>query len=105
MARACSSRPPAGRRPCCSRSSPRSAPLVIAQVNPRMPYTFGAGELRRDELDLLVDMDAELVELRRGEPGDEARAIAGHALTCIPDGATLQFGIGAVPEALMALLG
>lgn len=82
----------------------RSAPLVIAQVNREMPYTFGAGELRRDEIDLLVEMDGPVVELRRGEPGAEAQAIARHALTQIPDGATLQFGIGAVPEALMGLL-
>lgn len=82
----------------------RSAPLVIAQVNRQMPYTFGAGELRRDEIDVLVEMDGPLIELRRGEPGAEAQAIARHALTQIPDGATLQFGIGAVPEALMGLL-
>lgn len=82
----------------------RSAPLVIAQVNREMPYTFGASELRRDEIDLLVEIDGPLIELRRGEPGAEAQAIARHALTQIPDGATLQFGIGAVPEALMGLL-
>lgn len=82
----------------------RSAPLVIAQVNRQMPYTFGAGELRRDEIDVLVEMDGPLIELRRGEPGAEAQAIARHALTQIPNGATLQFGIGAVPEALMGLL-
>jgi 4-hydroxybutyrate CoA-transferase len=83
----------------------RSAPLVIAQVNREMPYTFGAGELRRDEIDVLVEMDGPIVELHRAAPGDEARAIAAHALTQIPDEATLQFGIGAVPEALMGLLG
>ncbi|MCC7363099.1 MAG: acetyl-CoA hydrolase/transferase family protein [Dehalococcoidia bacterium] len=83
----------------------RSAPLVIAQVNPRMPYTFGAGELRRDEIDVLVEMEGELVELRREPPNAEARAIAAHVLAQVPDGATLQFGIGAIPEALMSLLG
>lgn len=82
----------------------RSAPLVVAQVNRQMPYTFGAGELRRDEIDVLVELDGPIVELRRGEPGAEAEAIAQHALSQIPDGATLQFGIGAVPEALMGLL-
>lgn len=82
----------------------RAAPLVIAQVNRQMPYTFGAGELRRDEIDVLVEMDGPIIELKRDEPGEEARAIAAHALTQIADGSTLQFGIGAVPEALMGLL-
>jgi acyl-CoA hydrolase len=83
----------------------RSAPLVVAQVNPLMPFTYGAGELRRDELDFLVDAETPLVELRRAAVSAEAQAIARHVLTQVPDEATLQFGIGAVPEALMGLLG
>jgi 4-hydroxybutyrate CoA-transferase len=83
----------------------RSAPLVIAQVNPRMPYVFGAGELRRDEIDFLVEIEAPLTELRRPEVTAEAETIAAHVLSQVPDEATLQFGIGAVPEATMALLG
>jgi 4-hydroxybutyrate CoA-transferase len=82
----------------------RSAPLVIAQVNPQMPYVFGAGELRRDEIDLLVDVEAPLTELRRPEVTAEAEIIARNVLSQVPDEATLQFGIGAVPEATMALL-
>lgn len=82
----------------------RTASLVIAQVNREMPYTFGAGELERSEIDLLVEIDGPLVELTRAPIGAEAQAIAEHALTQVPDEATLQFGIGAVPEALMSLL-
>ena len=83
----------------------RSAPLVIAQVNQEMPYTFGAGELRRDEFDYLVEMDGPLVELKRAPPGPVEEAIAEQVVALVPDEATLQFGIGAVPEAISARLG
>jgi acyl-CoA hydrolase len=83
----------------------RSAPLVIAQVNREMPYVFGVAELRRDEIDLLVEIDGPLVEVRRAAPTPETGEIARHVLSLVPDEATLQFGLGAVPEALMSLLG
>ena len=82
----------------------RTAPLVIAQVNQEMPYTYGAGELRRDEIDLLVEMDGPLVELQRAPPNPTARRIAEEVAGLIPDGATVQIGIGAVTEALCPLL-
>ena len=83
----------------------RSAPLVIAEVNPQMPYTFGAGELTRDHFDLLVDVDHPLPELVPQPIGDLERAIAAHVADDIRDGATLQFGIGAIPAAIISLLG
>jgi len=83
----------------------RSAPLVIAEVNPQMPYTFGAGELSRDHFDLLVDVDHPLPELVPQPIGDLERAIAAHVADDIRDGATLQFGIGAIPAAIISLLG
>jgi acyl-CoA hydrolase len=83
----------------------RSAPLVIAEVNPQMPYTFGAGEVTRDHFDLLVDVDHPLVELVPQPVGDLERAIAGHVADDIGDGATLQVGIGAIPAAIISLLG
>lgn len=83
----------------------RSAPLVIAEVNPQMPYTFGAGELTRDHFDLLVDVDHPLPELAPQPVGDLERTIAAHVADDIGDGATLQFGIGAIPAAIISLLG
>ncbi len=83
----------------------RTAPLVIAQVNPRLPYTFGAAELRREELDWLVPLESEVLELRRAEPGALERQIAAAVAALVTDGATLQFGIGGVPEAIMGMLG
>lgn len=83
----------------------RTAPLVIAQVNPNLPYTFGAAELRRDELDWLVPMPSDVLELRRAEPGALEQQIAATVAELVTDGATLQFGIGGVPEAIMGMLG
>lgn len=83
----------------------RSAPLVIAEVNPQMPYTFGAGELTRDHFDLLVEVDHPLPELLPQPVGELERTIAGFVADDIGDGATLQFGIGAIPAAIVSLLG
>lgn len=82
----------------------RSAPLVIAQVNPQMPYTFGAGEIERDEIDLLVEVDHPLVELAPPKPDETALAIGRHAASLIDDGSVLQFGIGAIPESVLVSL-
>ncbi len=83
----------------------RTAPLVVAQVNPNLPYTFGAAELQRDEFDWLVPMQSDVLELRRAEPGALEQQIAASVAELVTDGATLQFGIGGVPEAIMGMLG
>lgn len=83
----------------------RTAPLVIAQVNPNLPYSFGAAELRREEFDWLVPLASDVVELRRADPGPLERGIAAKVAELVSDGATLQFGIGGVPEAIMGMLG
>lgn len=83
----------------------RAAPLVIAQVNPHIPYTRGAGELTTEEIDYLVPVDQPLVGSPSTEPVDAlARRIAGHAAAVIPEEATLQFGVGALPDAVLAAL-
>jgi 4-hydroxybutyrate CoA-transferase len=80
------------------------APVVIAQMNPRMPYTFGAGELPLEAFDFLVEAEEPIQEVPPGAADDTVRAIAAHAAGEIPDGATLQFGIGAVPDAILKAL-
>ena len=83
----------------------RTAPLVIGQINANLPYSFGAGELEPEEFDWLVDLDSEVPQLQRAEPGPVERQIAERVAALVPDGATLQFGLGGVPEAIMGLLG
>lgn len=80
------------------------APIVIAQVNPHMPYTFGAGEIERDEVDFFVDGEHALVEMPPPFIDDTTRKIAARVIELIPDGSILQFGIGALPEAVLGSL-
>ena len=82
----------------------RDAPLVIAQMNPGMPYTHGAGELPMQAFDFLVEYEAPITEVESGPVEAVTRAIASHVAGEIPDGATLQFGIGAVPDAIVQAL-
>jgi len=82
----------------------RTASLVIGQVNPQMPYTFGEGELPLDAFDHLVEIDEPLAELPSATADEVTRRVAEHAAALVPDGATIQFGIGALPEAILGLL-
>jgi 4-hydroxybutyrate CoA-transferase len=80
----------------------RSAPLVIAQVSESMPYTFGASEIPVDEIDFLVEHDEPVLEARPAGSSDAVgERIATTAAGFVPDGATLQFGLGALPDAIL----
>ena len=82
----------------------RSAPLVIAQVNERSPYTFGEGELEPDDVDLLVEVATPLVELPDGRSSPQLDAVAGNAAAEVPDGSTIQIGVGRMPTAALDAL-
>lgn len=78
--------------------------IVIAQMNPRMPFTYGDAVVHVEEIDYGVEVDEPLMTHEPGEPDEVAKAIADHILYKIPDGATLQLGIGAVPDAVLGSL-
>src|SRR3954447_3033633 len=78
--------------------------LVVAQVNSQMPYTRGDALLSVDMVDLAIEVDAPLGELARPAVGDEQRVIGEHVASLVPDGATLQLGIGAIPDAALTAL-
>lgn len=82
----------------------RSAPLVIAEINPRCPRAHGDGVLHVSEIDIAVEADHPLVEMRPARVGDTERAIARHVATLVPEGATIQIGIGGVPQAILEAL-
>ncbi|MCP3423677.1 acetyl-CoA hydrolase/transferase family protein [Nocardioides pinisoli] len=79
----------------------RSA-LVVAQLNPRMPWTFGDAVLPLEDVDLGVEVDAPLTTHAARPPSDDARQIGSRVAAEIGDGATLQAGIGEVPDATVA---
>ncbi|MGH8866896.1 MAG: acetyl-CoA hydrolase/transferase family protein [Actinomycetes bacterium] len=75
--------------------------LVVAQVNPRMPYTFGDGVVPCDDVDYAVEVDEPLASPPALAQDDTAREIGARVAALVPDGATLQLGIGAVPDATL----
>jgi acyl-CoA hydrolase len=78
--------------------------LVVAQVNERMPYTYGDGVLALEEVDLALEVDVPLVSPPVRPPDDTAAAIGERVADLVPDGATLQLGIGGVPDATLSAL-
>jgi 4-hydroxybutyrate CoA-transferase len=82
----------------------RRAPIVIAQVNPRMPRTLGNAFLHRSQVDCWAEVDAPLLEYPPTRVGDVERRIAQFVADLIPDGATIQVGIGSIPQAIMEAL-
>ncbi|RIK15281.1 MAG: acetyl-CoA hydrolase [Acidobacteria bacterium] len=79
--------------------------LVVAQVNDRMPYTYGDALLPVEHVDLALEVSSPLPTPPAAAPlGDDARAIGERVAAMVPDGATLQMGIGAVPDAVLAAL-
>jgi acyl-CoA hydrolase len=80
------------------------ARTVIAQVNPRMPRTHGDALIHVDQIDSLVEVDDPIYELAPRELTEIERSIGRHIADLVDDGSTLQFGIGAIPQATLAAL-
>jgi len=78
--------------------------LVVAQVNRQMPYTYGDGVLALEEVDLALEVDVPLVSPTVRAPDDTASAIGERVAHLVADGATLQLGIGGVPDATLSAL-
>jgi acyl-CoA hydrolase/GNAT superfamily N-acetyltransferase len=76
------------------------AKTVVAEVNPRMPRTHGAGFLHVDDIDFFVPNDSAILELPVAEPSDASRRIGALCASLVPDGATIQLGIGEIPNAV-----
>lgn len=90
--------------PAAIEAARASGGLVVAQLNPDMPYTFGDGELSVDDVDLAVEAQQPLAHpaVRAGDA--VMQAIGARVAALVGDGATLQLGIGAVPNAVLAAL-
>nr|WP_211357405.1 acetyl-CoA hydrolase/transferase C-terminal domain-containing protein [Nocardioides rubriscoriae] len=79
----------------------RRGGLVVAQVNDRLPWTFGDAEVDLDLIDVLVEADEPLPVPAHAPIDETAARIGALVAERVPDGATLQAGIGAVPDATM----
>ena len=82
----------------------RSARILIAEINDRMPRTHGNTLVHLDELTAFVHTDRPLYEHALAPPSPVEESIGAHAAALIPDGATLQMGIGAIPDAVLRRL-
>ena len=78
---------------------------VVAQVNPRMPRTHGDSFIHFSEIDTAIQVDDPLPEASLPPIGRVERAIASYVAGLVEDGATLQMGIGAIPDAVLSVLG
>lgn len=86
-------------------SASRHAKRLIAQVNPQMPRTHGEGQIHSSRFDAACYMDMPLPEVNYGEKADEtALKIGRFVAELIEDKATLQMGIGAIPDAVLQSL-
>jgi len=82
----------------------KSARIVIAEVNPNMPRTRGDSCVRVEEIDYFVPCDLPILELPRPAIGEVETEIGRNISRLIEDGATLQLGIGAIPDAVLGCL-
>ena len=103
---------PADRHGFCSlgvsvdiaRAAVDCARTVIAQINPLMPRTHGDGVVHSSRFAATVEVQAPIPEHVPAPPGAIERAIAEHVAALVEDGATLQMGIGAIPDAVLIAL-
>ncbi len=80
------------------------AGTVVAAVNPRMPRTLGDSFIHVSEVDHIVEIDEPVIEGPVPVIGPVEEAIGSHVASLIDDGATLQLGIGAIPDATLKFL-
>jgi len=82
----------------------RSARIVIAEINDQMPRTHGNTLVHVDRVTAFVHTNRPLPEHPPGQASEAEEAIGSHVAALVPDGATIQMGIGAIPDAVLARL-
>jgi acetyl-CoA hydrolase len=87
-----------------TKAAAQSARIVIAEVNPHMPRTLGDAFIHISKINYVVPVDYRLPDTAMGDPSPLAQQIAKHIAGLIPDGATLQMGIGGIPDAVLRQL-
>ncbi len=86
-------------------SAVECAKTVIAQVNKAMPYSYGDAVIHSSRLAAAVEVDSPLVEVPTAVPTETELRIGSYIAELIPDGATLQIGVGGIPNAVLGALG
>ena len=78
--------------------------VVIAQINKNMPYTFGDGEIDAELIDFAIEVDQDLTSPLAAATDFVTEAVGENVAEIVGDGSTLQLGIGAIPDAVLAAL-
>jgi len=89
-----------------TKSAAESAKIIIAEVNQQMPRTLGDSFIHVSKLNYIIPVDYAIPEMRMGEERKSivVEKIAAHIAELIPNGATMQMGIGAIPNAVLKYL-
>jgi len=87
-----------------TKGAAENAGLVIAQVNPQMPWTMGDSQLYVHDIDILVPGESPVLEATLPEPTKTSRRIAEYVAALIPDGSTVELGIRRIPLAVVEFL-
>ncbi|MBK9602065.1 MAG: acetyl-CoA hydrolase/transferase family protein [Anaerolineales bacterium] len=89
-----------------TKSAAESAKIIIAEVNEQMPRTLGDAFIHVSRLTHIVPVNYPIPEHKMASEGDSevVKQIAGHVASLIPDGATMQLGIGSIPDAVLKFL-
>ncbi|HKR26286.1 MAG TPA: acetyl-CoA hydrolase/transferase C-terminal domain-containing protein [Acidobacteriaceae bacterium] len=88
----------------CTQTAARHARTIIAEVNHRMPRTYGDTFIHVSRITALVETSRPLLELETDNFTEQHLQVARHVGSLIPDGATLQTGIGAIADAVLSCL-
>lgn len=87
-----------------TKTAAEHANVVIAQINPKMPRTLGDSFIHVNKLDYIVEAEDDILEHPQGQVSDIANRIGRNIAELIDDGATLQLGIGEIPDAVLYYL-
>lgn len=87
-----------------TKSAAESAKIVIAEMNPYMPRTLGDSFIHMSQIDYIIEADYPLPEIKPTPSSEIQDQIASYIAAIVPDGATLQTGIGGIPDAVLRRL-
>ncbi len=88
-----------------TKSAAEAARIVVAEINRQMPRTLGDSFIHISRLQHIVEVDYRLPEAPQGGSSELHMRVGQHIAAMIPNGATLQMGIGSIPDAVLKNLG
>lgn len=79
----------------------QTAKMVIAQINPNVPRTHGDGIIHMNRINFAIEVDEPIYTSKISQPTEIEQKIGNHVAGLIEDGATLQLGIGGIPNVVL----